>query len=181
MSLLLQLIQQYIGKNNRQVYRSNSSPANKPELTTSARLSFQETYDNLFWGLQAVQQYTHEDHNPDRIKHRASQKIISPIIRSQNQLKSKVFQNLSQSTAEFQKLWRELCRSSKNHKGQAFRHEPHFNMKVAFWLKRGLRVPGSMETSDAGLSKPAFSVSLNNPASNAGPKNPVSHLKCEFE
>ena len=47
-------------------------------------------------------------------------------------MKSKVFQNLSQSTAEFQQLWREFCRLSKNRWKQVFRRGPHSNMKVVF-------------------------------------------------
>jgi len=40
MSLLLQLVQQYTGKSNWQLYQFNSTLTNKSELMTSARLSF---------------------------------------------------------------------------------------------------------------------------------------------
>jgi len=40
MSLLLQLVQQYTCKSNRQLYRSNNTSTNKPKLITSARPIF---------------------------------------------------------------------------------------------------------------------------------------------
>jgi len=40
MSLPLQAVQQYTGKTNRQLHRFNSTPTSRPELMTSARLSF---------------------------------------------------------------------------------------------------------------------------------------------
>ena len=57
------------------------------------------------------------------------------------------------------------CRLSKNHQRQVIRREPHFNAKVAFWTKTWPHISRSMETSDAGLSKPAFDASLSNSAS----------------
>jgi len=50
-----------------------------------------DTYNDLSWRLQAVQQYTHEDQNSDKIKLRTSQKIASPIMEVQINIKSKVF------------------------------------------------------------------------------------------
>ena len=40
MFMLLQSVQQYTGKSNRQLHQFNSTPTSKPELITSARLSF---------------------------------------------------------------------------------------------------------------------------------------------
>ena len=40
MSLLLQSVQQYTDRSNRQLHRFNSTPTNKSELKTSAKLSF---------------------------------------------------------------------------------------------------------------------------------------------
>ena len=39
MSFLLQSVQQYTSKSNRQLYQFNSTLTNKPELMTSAKLS----------------------------------------------------------------------------------------------------------------------------------------------
>ena len=46
--------------------------------------------DSRPYRLQAVQQYTHEDQNPDKIKLRAFQ-IASPITEAQINMRSKVF------------------------------------------------------------------------------------------
>ena len=46
---------------------------------------------------------------------RVSQMIVSPIMRRCIQPESKVFQNSSQSTAEYRKLWRGFCKLSKNY------------------------------------------------------------------
>jgi len=63
-----------------------------------------DAYNDHPWRLQAVQQNTHEDQNSDKIKLRVFQRIASPIIEAQINMKFEVFRNLSQSTAEFQKL-----------------------------------------------------------------------------
>jgi len=83
-------------------------------------------------------------------------------MRAQNQLKSKVFQNPSQSTPECQKFWREFCRLSKNHQGQAIRCEPHFNTKVAFQLKHGSRVQRKNRDFTPGLSNSVSHAGLSN-------------------
>jgi len=45
--------------------------------------------------------------------------------------KSKVFQNPSQSTAEFWKLWRGFCKLSKNHWGQVIRKQSLYSRRKA--------------------------------------------------
>ena len=93
-----------------------------------------DTYNDLSWRLQAVQQYTHEDKNPGKIKLRISQKIVSPIMGVQINMKSKIFRNSSQSTAEFRKLWREFSRLFKNYWRQSLRRESR---------RRGGHIPAS--------------------------------------
>jgi len=60
---------------------------------------------------------------------------------------------------------------------------PYFNAKVVFSLKCEPLVQRSMETSDAGLSKPAFSASLSKFASHssAGLSNLALHVRCGSE
>jgi len=50
-----------------------------------------DSYSDLSWKLQVVQQYTHEDQNPDKIKFMAFRKISSAITKAQVNIKSKVF------------------------------------------------------------------------------------------
>jgi len=65
-----------------------------------------DAYKDHPWRLQTVQQYTHEDQNPDRIKLRVLQKIVRPITKAQIKIKSKVFRNPSQSSTGFKNFER---------------------------------------------------------------------------
>jgi len=51
--------------------------------------------------------------------------MVSPVLKACCQKKSKVFWNPSQSTAEFQKLWRGFCRLFKNHWRQVVKCRVH--------------------------------------------------------
>jgi len=48
-----------------------------------------DTYNDLPWRLQAVQQYSYEDQNPDKIKLRVFQKIASLITKAQGNISPK--------------------------------------------------------------------------------------------
>ena len=154
---------------------------------TSARLSFQDTCVDLSWRLQAVQQYTHEDHNPDRIKLKASQKIFSPIIRSlRSTMKSKVFRNLSESIAGIEnfvgssvgclKITKlsdvNLTLTRRSH--FKLKYGPHVQRRTKFFRLR-------FEQPHISLKNSMSNAGLKNPVSNASLKNPASQFKRESE
>ena len=60
---------------------------NPAQSTEEVWTAYLDTHHDHLWWLQRVLQYTHEDHTPDKIKLRASQMIVSPIMRSMNPTK----------------------------------------------------------------------------------------------
>jgi len=83
MSLLLQSVQQYTGKGNRQLHRFNSTLTRQ----TRAQIGFRRRsrQSNFSWRLQTVQQHITLAKNSIQIDQaQAFQKIASPIMKTKS-------------------------------------------------------------------------------------------------
>ena len=93
MSLFLQSINSALAKE-----KDNSTSSIVHRQSNQSSDKFQtvnlDTYNDHPWRVQAVQQYTHDDQNSDKIKLRVFQKIASPIIEAQKTWSSKYFKIL---------------------------------------------------------------------------------------
>ena len=80
-------------------------------------------------GFKQFNSIAQKDQNPEKIKLRTFQDVASPITKSQVNIKFKVFQNPSQSTIEFQKLWRDSIRCLKITEDKTSKRGPHAKRK----------------------------------------------------